>query len=260
MNYLEPSRNLTGSRIRDCSSRITRLAILSALLISLVVLSSGETTYRYPGQDLRSQWTAQGCINHYSCLNEETITPAVPDTSDFITADPSSSLIDVYSVTGTLPRDVNWLTLNIYANITGNAQIQSDIINGSSVAENSLVDENTTAWTSINWSSPSKPFNLSSRFQAQSGGGTQSNASIYSWYFEIDYSNNPPLWRNLNQNKTSVTSSEPLKLSAQGKDRLNLTNATLATNETGSWQNITGKYGSPLQIGQRNEWVWTNFT
>lgn len=241
--------------------RLVHLAILTGFLLTMTSSVSGETTYRFPAEDLTSEWDPRGCTQqHYRCLDDETLNPSEPDTTDFITADPSSSLTDQHSINGTLPADINWLTLNMYANTTGNAQIHSEIVNDSSVAENRLVDENTTTWSSINWTTPSDPFDLSARYQVQSGAGADSNASIYSWYFEIGYSNNPPLWRNQLQNKSTVTSSEPLELSAQGKDRLNLTNATLATNETGKWQNITGKYDSPFQIGQEDEWVWSNFT
>ena len=260
MNSPESLRKLSANGKRRLSGNLMQTTLIFTFLLISTIQASGETLYRYPGQDLKSEWSSQGCISHYNCLNEEVKNPAVPGTGDFITADSSSTLTDQHSVNGTLPADINWLALNIYANTTGNAKINTEIINNSVTASDDLIDTNSTAWSSINWTTPAETFNLSGRFRPQAGAGQTANASIYSWYFEIDYNNEPPRWRNQSQNKISVTSSEPLKLSAQGRDRLNLTNATLATNETGKFQNISGKYGSPLQIQKGGEWVWSNFT
>jgi len=36
--------------------------------------------------------------------------------------------------------------------------------------------------------------------------------------------------------------------------------AVLATNETGTWQNKTGSYGSPADVDGTGQWIWGNFT
>ncbi|MFB6199840.1 MAG: LamG-like jellyroll fold domain-containing protein [Candidatus Nanohaloarchaea archaeon] len=75
--------------------------------------------------------------------------------------------------------------------------------------------------------------------------------------FETD---RPPKWRNQQQSKDLVAAAGSIELSAEGFDQLNLTKAVLATNETGSWQNHTPRYGSPRKIGSAGTWNRTNFT
>jgi protocatechuate 3,4-dioxygenase beta subunit len=71
----------------------------------------------------------------------------------------------------------------------------------------------------------------------------------------------PPEHQNQGQLFSSIHPGTINILSAQGKDDVALTTAWLATNESGVWKNITGKYGSPMNIGGvGNQWVWTNFT
>ncbi len=71
----------------------------------------------------------------------------------------------------------------------------------------------------------------------------------------------PPEWQNQGQSKTAILRGENIGLYAQGKDNLALNSAVLATNETGTWQNITGSYGSPMNMGGiANQWAWSNFT
>jgi hypothetical protein len=71
----------------------------------------------------------------------------------------------------------------------------------------------------------------------------------------------PPEIRNQGQNKTVISSGESISLYAQGKDAFGLNWSTLATNESGSWQNISGKYGSPMNMsGVSGQWTWSNFT
>jgi parallel beta-helix repeat protein len=72
-----------------------------------------------------------------------------------------------------------------------------------------------------------------------------------------------PQWRDLGQNKTSVPQGDSILLYARGVDGGNLTNAWLATNETGVWQNWSmGKYGSPINFSAPNNsrWLWSNFS
>ena len=72
---------------------------------------------------------------------------------------------------------------------------------------------------------------------------------------------NPPLWRNQGENASGILRGSSILLSAQGEDGFGLNRAILQTNESGSWQNITGKYGSPMNLnGAGGQWVWTNFT
>lgn len=71
-----------------------------------------------------------------------------------------------------------------------------------------------------------------------------------------------PQWKNAGQNRTFMSQSDAILLFAQGVDGGNLTSATLATNETGTWQNWSGKYGSPINFAPPNNsrWLWSNFT
>lgn len=71
----------------------------------------------------------------------------------------------------------------------------------------------------------------------------------------------PPEYQNQQQLFSTIHPGAINLLCAQGKDDTVPTTAWLATNESGAWQNITGKYGSPMTLGGvGNQWVWTNFT
>ncbi|MFH1100405.1 MAG: DUF2341 domain-containing protein, partial [Methanobacteriota archaeon] len=71
----------------------------------------------------------------------------------------------------------------------------------------------------------------------------------------------PPTWQNQGQNRTTIQRGEPITLYAQGKDNRALNYAKLATNETGTWQNYTGVYGSPIYLGGiGDQWIWSNFS
>ena len=76
----------------------------------------------------------------------------------------------------------------------------------------------------------------------------------------------PTQWTNQSQSSNTVTMFGQVVLSAYGLDVVNLTQAWLATNETGVWVNWTGSlsgpYQSPINItsGQVNTWNQTNFT
>lgn len=69
----------------------------------------------------------------------------------------------------------------------------------------------------------------------------------------------PPQWRNQQQNVSTIVQGEPVELAAEGYDNVNLSHATLATNETGSWENKS-VYGSPETLYTEEEWTWSNFT
>ncbi len=69
-----------------------------------------------------------------------------------------------------------------------------------------------------------------------------------------------PAWRNLQQNTSQIIQGEPVELAAQGRDNANLSHATLATNETGTWENKTGTYSSPRPLYTGNTWTWSNVT
>ena len=70
-----------------------------------------------------------------------------------------------------------------------------------------------------------------------------------------------PYWRSQGESATGILRGTSIILYAQGKDNVALQWATLATNETGTWQNVTGNYGSPMNLGGVYEqWVWSNFT
>ncbi|MBI2040527.1 MAG: VCBS repeat-containing protein, partial [DPANN group archaeon] len=75
----------------------------------------------------------------------------------------------------------------------------------------------------------------------------------------------PPTWDTQAQSANSLSQFGELYLSAQAQDETNLTWAYLVTNETGTWINWTGKYGSPQQLGgnttkQLVNFTWTNFS
>ena len=83
--------------------------------------------------------------------------------------------------------------------------------------------------------------------------------SIGQTYSPIGADTARPLWENQTQNATEISQLESVGLMVQGFDATNLTYATLITNETGAWKNITdGQYGSPLKLGGNNS--WQNFT
>ncbi len=77
-------------------------------------------------------------------------------------------------------------------------------------------------------------------------------------YFTVN--TEAPNWRDQGQETDSIPETGSVELYAQGYDLVNLTEATLATNETGAWQNKTGFYGSPATVNAEDAWTWTNFT
>jgi parallel beta-helix repeat protein len=73
----------------------------------------------------------------------------------------------------------------------------------------------------------------------------------------------PPRWRNQGQSEDVIPDGGIIHLFAQGQDETGLRTAWLATNETGVWQNITGAYGSPMDMRGASGvgmWKWSNFT
>ncbi len=77
-------------------------------------------------------------------------------------------------------------------------------------------------------------------------------------YFTVD--TEPPLWRNQAQSNDTISATASNELRAQGYDLVELSEAILATNETGPWKNRTGFYGSPMTLGSEDTWTWSNFT
>ncbi len=71
-----------------------------------------------------------------------------------------------------------------------------------------------------------------------------------------------PEWRNQGQNKIIIRPGESIFLYAQGRDTTALNYAWLATNETGSWMNVTGLPGWKYckQIIIHHEFVGANLT
>ena len=58
-----------------------------------------------------------------------------------------------------------------------------------------------------------------------------------------------PVWRDQSSNVSTIHAGEAIELRAQGKAGTGLYNAILATDETGTWKNITdGRYGSPMNM------------
>ena len=68
------------------------------------------------------------------------------------------------------------------------------------------------------------------------------------------------MWRNQSQEKDTVPKSGTNELRAEGFDSVRLSHAILATNETGSFENKTGVYGSPIELKTDAQWTWSNFT
>ncbi len=98
-----------------------------------------------------------------------------------------------------------------------------------------------------------------------------SGALLTTYYAYMDYENitivytppdtTPPTWQNQGQNTSTPAEGDPVLLYAQGKDETALDYAVLSTNETGSWVNYSGVYGSPMDMGDAvNTWTWSNFT
>ena len=70
----------------------------------------------------------------------------------------------------------------------------------------------------------------------------------------------PPEWRNLSQQKKDVDTGNVNVLTAEGFDNFLLENATLSTNESGSWDNKTENYSSSKTLGTSSIWSETSFT
>ncbi|MFB6159297.1 MAG: DUF2341 domain-containing protein [Candidatus Nanohalobium sp.] len=77
---------------------------------------------------------------------------------------------------------------------------------------------------------------------------------------KVIYDSDAPEWRNQRQNNSRPDKGGTLKLAAQGIDEKSLDGAILATNESGSWDNKSGVYGSPKNPDTSGSWTWTNFT
>lgn len=69
-----------------------------------------------------------------------------------------------------------------------------------------------------------------------------------------------PQWRNQTQEKQLVERGGNNTLKAEGLDEVNLTEAILSTNETGTFENKTENYSSPKELNSQDSWTWTNFT
>lgn len=66
--------------------------------------------------------------------------------------------------------------------------------------------------------------------------------------------------QNQGQSRSAIAKGESVQLYAQGKDDVALNWSTLATNESGAWQNLSGTYGSPMKMQNNSQWQWSNFT
>ncbi|MFQ6068026.1 MAG: DNRLRE domain-containing protein, partial [Candidatus Bathyarchaeia archaeon] len=74
-----------------------------------------------------------------------------------------------------------------------------------------------------------------------------------------------PLWNDttgyLGSNASVISKGDPILLYGMGKDDIALDYAWLETNETGSWENKTQDYSSPMDMNDAsNTWIWSNFT
>lgn len=262
MSEASKSKTGTGAGLGLLNSRLREFMLLITAFTCLSGLATTEVLYMHPGEDVVSEWSEKGCPSgfHFRCLDESIRNPSQPDTSDYISEQSTSDSVDQHRITGILPSDIRWMALNTYSNTTGRADLSVELRNDSNAVKNNLVDQGGAGWSVLNWTGPVSPANISARFQPQNGTGEDFNVSVSSWYLKVKYRNDPPEWRSQMQNQSSITSKEPLKLSAQGFDRLNLSHAVLATNETGKWGNRTSLYGSPLEIYKSNSWEWSNFT
>jgi hypothetical protein len=68
----------------------------------------------------------------------------------------------------------------------------------------------------------------------------------------------PPLYSSTGASATSVRKGQSILLYSYWTDNVNLSHATLATNETGEWENKSS-YGSPSDFGSVQS-AWSNFT
>lgn len=85
------------------------------------------------------------------------------------------------------------------------------------------------------------------------------SVSFYDIRTEGVYDQTPPEWRNQSQNNSVIRPDQTNGLRSQAKDNFNLSYGTLATNETGTWENKSS-YGSPDTIFVEDRWTWSNFT
>ncbi|MHC5182889.1 MAG: DUF2341 domain-containing protein, partial [Planctomycetota bacterium] len=70
-----------------------------------------------------------------------------------------------------------------------------------------------------------------------------------------------PQWQNQGQNSSTPPAGSSVHLYADGMDDRALRYATLATDETGSWEKKTAAYGSPMSLGDlEGTWVVSDFT
>ncbi len=88
---------------------------------------------------------------------------------------------------------------------------------------------------------------------------TEENVSnlAVNYYINDKYS---PLWRDIGQNNSTPAVGEPVLLYAMSGDTIRSDYALLETNETGSFENKTQNYSSPLLMNVSNQWKWSNFT
>ena len=71
----------------------------------------------------------------------------------------------------------------------------------------------------------------------------------------------PPEWQSQSSNVSSIPVGGTIELRAQGKAEAGLHNAILATDETGTWENITdGRYGSPMDMASYDNHSITHTT
>ncbi|MFB1064855.1 hypothetical protein [Natrinema sp. H-ect4] len=80
-----------------------------------------------------------------------------------------------------------------------------------------------------------------------------------------DVGEESPNWFNFQTNASSIYQGEELNISVEARDNESgVSNITLATNESGTWKNYTGRYGSPALFddvtGEKVEasFIWSN--
>jgi len=257
-----------SSRVSDTERAVKIFSKLSGVLLVLLTFltaGSGEKVIeKDPVEDFQTNWGASGCPSsaHYRCVNDSTREPDTPDTSDYLTVQSNDAVTDEHGIADLKPNSFNWVALHTYTDLSArSAQLRMRIRNGTTDVASQLFTTSTTQWQKVNWTTPENPQDLRGWLQPEKGSGSPQNVTVSSWYMEINYNDLNPRWRNARSNVSNPTSGESIKLSSQGFDDLNLSNATLATNESGKWENKTGVYGSPVtDIATSDSYSWTNFT
>lgn len=249
--------------VERASAIFSKTSFILVVLTGLLQGVAGEKIItKDPVEDFQTGWTPTGCTAHYNCLNEGVREPNTPNTADYIEAGANSGLIDEHGISALKPNTFNWIALKFYADLSNRGSgIDTEIRNGTTIVASQRYTTDTIQWFALNWTAPSSPTDLRGWFQPYKGGGPNGQTFVDSWYMEISYNDSKPQWRNQSQNVSKPTSGEAVKLYSEGFDDLNLSNASLATNESGSWENKTGVYGSPItDIGTSDTYTWTNFT